>query len=142
MQKLQSFLFLELHDVSIVVILLLLARLNTLTLLRVEENEAFEYGIITSTHTVKYRQNLIPFSWNLTEWYWLYLVYFFYLRLWEILISFSNTHFGVFHPICKLRTIKNVTTTEQVMSSFNKTSNNLFRNSTFPVLLILSTITT
>ena len=62
--KLQSSLFLELHDVSIVVILLLLARLNTLTLLRLEENEVFEYGIITPTPTVKYRQNLIPFSWN------------------------------------------------------------------------------
>ena len=62
--KLQSFLFLELHDVSMVVILLLLVRLNILTLLRLEKNEAFEYGIITSTPTVKYRQNLIPFSWN------------------------------------------------------------------------------
>ena len=54
--------FLELSDVSIVVILLLLAHLNSLTLLRPDENEAFEYGIITPATTLKYRQNLIPFS--------------------------------------------------------------------------------
>ena len=64
MHKLQSFLFLELSDVSIVVIWLLLAPLNSLTLLRPDENEAFEYGIITPSPTLKYYQNLIPFSGN------------------------------------------------------------------------------
>ena len=62
--KLQSSLFLELSDVSIVVILLLLAHLNPLTLLRPDKHEALEYGIITPTLTLKYRQNIIPFSWN------------------------------------------------------------------------------
>ena len=64
MHKLQSFLFLELSDVSIVVIWLLLAPLNSLTLLRPDENEAFEHGIITPSPTLKYCQNLIPFSGN------------------------------------------------------------------------------
>ena len=64
MHKLQSSLFLELSDVSIVVIWLLLAPLNSLTLLRPDENEAFEYGVITPSPTLKYCQNLIPFSWN------------------------------------------------------------------------------
>ena len=63
------FSFLELNDVSIVVILLLLAHLNLPTLLRPDENGAFEYRIITPTPTLKYHQNLIPFSWTWTEWY-------------------------------------------------------------------------
>ena len=43
------------------------AHLNFLTLLRPDENEAFEYGIITPSPALKYRQNLIPFTWNSTE---------------------------------------------------------------------------
>ena len=66
--KLQSSLFLEVTDVSIVVILLLLAHLNFLTLWRPVENKAFENGIITPTPTLKYHQNPIKFSWKWTEW--------------------------------------------------------------------------
>ena len=51
--------FLEISDVSIGVILLLLAHLKSQALLRPDENEAFEYRIITPTFTLKYHQNLI-----------------------------------------------------------------------------------
>ena len=57
--KLWSSLFLEISDVSIGVILLLLAHLKSQALLRPDENEAFEYRIITPTFTLKYHQNLI-----------------------------------------------------------------------------------
>ena len=57
----------ELSDVSVEVILLVLAHINSLTLLRPDENQAFEYRIIISAPTLKYCENLIPFSWNSTE---------------------------------------------------------------------------
>ena len=64
-------LFLELDDVSMAVILLLLAHLNSLTILRPVKTESFENGIITRTTALKYQLNDTD----------LYLVLFFCLRL-------------------------------------------------------------
>ena len=52
--------------------------------------------------------------------------------------QFQQHPFWCFHPICKLQSTKNVTSTQQVMSSINKTSKNVFSNSTFPVTPIFS----
>ena len=106
--------FLELNDVSMAVILLLLAHLNSLTILRPDETEAFENGIITHTTALKYQLNDTD----------LYLVLFFCLRL--INTDHSNTHFSVFHPICKLQTMENVTSAGKVMPSINKTLSKIF----------------
>ena len=131
-----NFFLLELSDVFIVVILLFLAHLNSLILLRPDENEAFEYGIIAPTPTLQYHKNHIPFSWNLTEWYWLISGIVFLFKTDEYLLVLATTTLVFFIPFA------NCTSTEQVMSSINKTSNKIFHNSTFPVTLILSTITT
>ena len=104
-------LFLE-FNVSMAVILLLLAHLNSLTLLRPDETKAFENGIITPTTALKYQLNDTD----------LYLILFCRLRL----IISSNTHFSISHPICKLQAIKNVTSAGKVMFSINKTSSKIF----------------
>ena len=81
-------------------------------------------------------KNLTTFPWNSTE---STGMFFWFQTDEDVLVSERCISFSVFHSICKMQSIKNVSSTQQVMSSINITLGKIFSESTFSLTLILST---